>query len=160
MKSHIQSLEVSWNKLIQNSILFHAVMSSQNNANVHQLLCNCTSSLHVAGRIDVVRYKTALVFDTKVNSVSIQLTDNVAVWTLLGNGRSNFFHHKNIFHTKSWRHLCTTTVLTSRYNDQNVYQYLRSSARWRILIYTYLIKSNRFYSVFLIVNRYPSNLFF
>ena len=98
MKSHIQSLEVSWNKLIQNSILLHAVMSSQNNANVHQLLCKCTSSLHVAGRIDLVRSKTAQVFDTKVNSVSIQLTDNVAVWTLLGNGRSNFSPQKHLSH--------------------------------------------------------------
>ena len=97
MKSYIQSLEVLWNKLIQNSILLHAVMSSQNNANVHQLLCKCTSSPHVAGRIDLVRSKTAQVFDTKVNSVSIQLTDNVAVWTLLGNGRSIFFTTKTSF---------------------------------------------------------------
>ena len=98
MISYIQSLEVLWNKLIQNSILLHAVMSSQNNANVHQLLCKCTSSPHVAGRIDLVRSKTAQVFDTKVNSVSIQLTDNVAVWTLLGNGRSIFSPQKHLSH--------------------------------------------------------------
>ena len=98
MKSYIQSLEVLWNKLIQSSILLHAVMSSQNNANVHQLLCKCTSSPHVAGRIDLVRSKTAQVFDTKVNSVSIQLTDNVAVWTLLGNGRSIFSPQKHLSH--------------------------------------------------------------
>ena len=73
-------------------------MSSQNNANVHQLLCKCTSSPHVAGRIDLVRSKTAQVFDTKVNSVSIQLTDNVAVWTLLGNGRSIFSPQKHLSH--------------------------------------------------------------
>ena len=37
-------------------------------------------------------------FDTKVNSVSIQLTDNVAVWTLLGNGRSIFSPQKHLSH--------------------------------------------------------------
>ena len=48
----------------------------------------------------------ALGFDTKVNSVSIQLTDNVAVWTLLGNGRLFFSPQKHLSHKvlKAFKH--------------------------------------------------------